>query len=138
MENNNVLVLINHGEKIRAIKEIKDTFGVGLKAAKDFVDSIVEDQRNKRNIEDEKVMAHWNLILDAVHQLPIYAAQCEYCQNHMTNRCKTCPIRKRTGKSSCHGTPYYEVRDAHSALVEAIKKEQKFLKEVIYGRDSQE
>lgn len=91
----------------------------------------------------EQSIAVWVKKLDVQHPNDpnLGANACPLCQVYYAtpyDRCDGCPVKLRTGRSSCIGSPYHRVADAKDLAVQglmpltelkqAIQKEIDFLK----------
>ena len=60
------------------------------------------------------------------------AKDCMLCHQFIDNKCDGCPVRKDTGQSGCHGSPYEDWLDHHRlyhALLNPPLRKQKGCKE---------
>ena len=61
----------------------------------------------------EASIAHWQEVVRNPYETDVGVSECALCRkfNHTWARwddcCAGCPVRDRTGKSSCYGTPLY-------------------------------
>ena len=63
-----------------------------------------------------------NLKVEKFFDFKIGANHCPLCElfvygQPIENKCNGCPIKEKTGNSSCYGTPYYEfLENLHNAM----------------------
>ena len=60
---------------------------------------------------------HWTRLANGTQRAdekPL-AAHCALCKLYAKAGCESCPVKQRTGKSSCLDTPYYKAGDAWSS-----------------------
>jgi hypothetical protein len=116
-------------KKLRAIKVIKDNFGVSLLTAKHFVEEIMAQE--ERNAIDKSI-AHWKDVYQKVYDLPTTGDDCPLCEKYpvrcMNRKEELCPIAKKVGRKGCEGTPYERVVAAERDLLKEIRAEITFLK----------
>lgn len=96
----------------------------------------------------KKCLDHWyeNLMMLQLNHLSDYeplheeislrGSDCAFCQEYhnVTGKsvCLKCPIKKKTGQTTCDGTPYYNIRSVleygyYEVLFKAIADEINFL-----------
>jgi len=54
----------------------------------------------------------------------VCADSCACCDEWSNVDCDGCPIKARTGRRGCHGTPYYDAKMAFSARMRGVLYEQ--------------
>ena len=83
----------------------------------------------------EKSIAKWerNTEIESLAYAKIGRGYCDLCQLFFNINCEGCPVKNRSGKAWCRGTPYRSAYDKSLSgdlpgFIEAAKAEVKFLK----------